>query len=100
MKTSRIRANRRRLANKLRALQGEFETTSQIIDNEFQSLNVFSLMQGRFQRTKLAKDTKWLWFNRYYQAKKQFNAERYGRNVIGNSIKNNSHNNGGTNETL
>lgn len=90
MSTSKIRANRRRLANKLRQLQGTFENTianNMVVETkEPKTSNAFSIMQGKLQRTKLQKNSKWLWYNRFYISRKEFN-RKYGCNSVGNPLK-------------
>lgn len=93
MATSQTRRNRRRLKAKLINLARDFEL--QQVSNEKNSHQVnnvvsvdfvepleyeiipingvFKLFQGKAQRTKLAKNSKWLWFNQYYNNRKAFN---------------------------
>lgn len=93
MATSQSRRNRRRLKAKLINLARDFELQIQSNNdysskvnnaisvesvasesNQDISLNgVFKLFQGKAQRTKLAKNSKWLWFNQYYSNRRAFN---------------------------
>lgn len=91
MSTSKIRANRRRLANKLRQLQGTFEQSvntsmATIPSHTVSTVNVFKLFQGNRQKTKLQKNSKWIWYNRFYTSRREFNRS-YGCNSVGNPLK-------------
>lgn len=96
MATSNARRNRRRLKAKLINLARDFEL-QQNCCNEYSSTinkavsvdcsNCFKLFQGKAQRTKLAKNSKWLWFNQYYSNRKAFNRS-IGYSVNGMPLKN------------
>lgn len=105
MTTSNARRNRRRLKAKLINLARDFELqqksndySSKVnsvisvdyvepLDNETIPINgVFRLFQGKAQRTKLAKNSKWLWFNQYYANKRAFN-KSIGYTASGKPLK-------------
>lgn len=106
MATSQARRNRRRLKAKLINLAKDFEV--QLQGNNYPSAinsvisidyvepldcetipttGVFKLFQGKAQRTKLAKNSKWLWFNQYYANKRAFNRS-IGYSSTGMPLKN------------
>lgn len=91
MSTSKTRANRRRLQAKLRQLAHDFElqqVQSGLVNNTNPNVtNAFQIMQGKKCKTKLQKNSKWLWYNNYYTNRKEFNASKYGCNTMGNPLK-------------
>lgn len=106
MATSQTRRNRRRLKAKLINLAKDFEAQLQgnnypsainnvisidyvePLESEVIPINgVFKLFQGKAQRTKLAKNSKWLWFNQYYSNRKAFNRS-IGYSSTGMPLKN------------
>lgn len=90
MATSNTRRNRRRLKAKLINLARDFELQQKCCNEYSSTINkavsvdyskCFKLFQGKAQRTKLAKNSKWLWFHQYYSNRKAFNRSiGYGAN--------------------
>ena len=95
MSTSKTRANRRRLANKLRMLQGKFEQTIVNQSNDYTVANlsmpkqpkenVFKIMQGKRLRRKLGYKLSNV-FKDFYEARRAHNKE-LGYTATGKPLK-------------